>query len=299
MRLGFFLREALRALRRNAVPSFAAIATVLVTVLVLGVFIPVVQATTGAANDIRSKVLVDVYLQDGVEQTDIARVRNIIENETPGVGSVEFISKKEGLEREIEAGRGEFYEELGSNPLPDLLRVTPDRPENIVDVRDALAPMSPSGRRTVVDASIDEVKDRRDETDKILSATRVVKLTMGLLAVLLALASMLLVANTIRLSMYARRREVEVMKLVGATDWFIRWPFVIEGVLVGALGGLVAIGLLGVIKVALVDPLAGDFALIAAPETMNFPLLVVVLLGAAVGVSALGSGLSLRRFLRV
>ena len=159
--------------------------------------------------------------------------------------------------------------------------------------------MSPSGERTVIDSSIDEVKDRRENTDKILSATRVVKLTMGLLAALLALASLLLVANTIRLSMYARRREVEVMKLVGATDWFIRWPFVIEGVIVGALGGITAILLLGVVKVALVDPLAEDFSLIAAPDTMNFPLLVAILLGAAVGVSALGSGLSLRRFLRV
>ena len=299
MRFGFFLREALRALKRNAVPSFAAVATVLVTVLVLGVFIPVVQATTGAANEIRSKVLVDVYLKDDASAADIDRVRRIIETETPGVGHVEFISKQEALRAEREAGRGDYYDLLGTNPLPDLLRVTPERPEDIVQVRDALAPMSPSGERTVIDSSIDEVQDRKENTDKILSATRVVKLTMGLLAGLLALASLLLVANTIRLSMYARRREVEVMKLVGATDWFIRWPFVIEGVLVGAMGATVAIVLLGVVKVSLVDPLAKDFALIAAPDTMNFPLLVLVLLGAAITVSALGSGLSLRRFLRV
>jgi cell division transport system permease protein len=127
----------------------------------------------------------------------------------------------------------------------------------------------------------------------------VVKITMALLAVLLCVASILLIANTIRLSLYARRREVEVMKLVGATDWFIRWPFVLEGVLVGALGGLLAILLLGVVKVALVDPLAAQFALIAAPDTINFGLLIGVLLAASVGVSALGSGLSLRRFLRV
>jgi cell division transport system permease protein len=299
VRFGFFLREALRALRRNAVPSFAAVATVLVTVLVLGVFIPVVQATTGAANEIREKVLVDVYLKNDATDADIARVRNKIEQDTPGVGRVQFISKEEAIKAEREAGRGDFYDLLGSNPLPDLLRVTPDRPEDIVRVRDALAPLSPSGERTVIDSSIDEVKDRKENTDKILSATRVVKLTMGLLAGLLALASLLLVANTIRLSMYARRREVEVMKLVGATDWFIRWPFVIEGVLVGALGGITAITLLGVVKVSLVDPLAKDFALIAAPDTMNFGLLIAVLLGSAIGVSALGSGLSLRRFLRV
>jgi cell division transport system permease protein len=127
----------------------------------------------------------------------------------------------------------------------------------------------------------------------------VVKLTTALLAALLITASILLIANTIRLSLFARRREVEVMKLVGATDWFIRWPFVLEGVLVGALGGLLGVLLLGVIKVAVIDPLKADFALVAAPATMNFALLIAVLLGAAVAVSALGSGLSLRRFLRV
>ncbi len=299
MRFGFFFREALRALRRNAVPSFAAVATVLVTVLVLGVFIPVVQATTGAANEVRKKVLVDVYMKSDATKADIARVQDRIENDTPGVGRVEFISKERAIEAERKAGRGEFYDLLGSNPLPDLLRVTPATPDDIVQVRDALAPMSPSGQRTVVDASIDEVQDRKENTDKILSATRVVKLTMGMLAVLLALASLLLVANTIRLSVYARRREVEVMQLVGATNWFIRWPFVIEGVIVGALGGITAITLLGVVKVSLVDPLSKDFALIAAPDTMNFGLLIGVLLVAAIGVSALGSGLSLRRFLRV
>jgi len=299
MRFGFFLREALRALRRNAVPSFAAVATVLVTVLVLGVFIPVVQATTGAANEIRSKVLVDVYFKRDATKADIERVERIVRTDTPGVGRVQFISKQQALKSEREAGRGEFYDLLGSNPLPDLLRVTPVNPDAIGQVRDALSPMSPSGQRTVVDASIDEVQDRKENTDKILSATRVVKLTMGLLAGLLALASLLLVANTIRLSMYARRREVEVMKLVGATDWFIRWPFVLEGVIVGALGGLTAIVLLGVVKVTLVDPLAADFELIAAPDTMNFGLLIAVLLFASVLVSALGSGLSLRRFLRV
>jgi cell division transport system permease protein len=126
-----------------------------------------------------------------------------------------------------------------------------------------------------------------------------VKLTMGMLAVLLVIASALLIANTIRLSLYARRREVEVMKLVGATDWFIRWPFVIEGMLLGAMGGVLAVLLLGIVKVALVDPLAADFALIAAPETMNFPLLIVVLLLSGIAVSAIGSAVSLRRFLRV
>jgi cell division transport system permease protein len=298
VRFGFFSREALRALTRNAVPSFAAMATVLVTVLVLGVFIPVVQATTGAANDVRSKVIADVYLKPNATQRDIDRVHNIIQNQTPHVKTVQFVSKEEAYKRESKEHK-QLYELLGSNPLPDTFRVYPDKPDNITAVRNSLAPVAPSGGRTVIDPSIDEVRNRQDETNKILTATRVVKLTMGGLAVLLILASMLLIANTIRLSLYARRREVEVMKLVGATDWFIRWPFVIEGVLVGALGGLLAILCLGVVKVALIDPLANEFALIAAPNTINFPLLIVVLIGASVAVSAIGSGLSLRRFLRV
>jgi len=296
---GFFFREALRALKRNAVPSFAAMATVLVTVLILGVFIPMVQATTGAANEVRGKVIADVYMKTNAKQADIDRVQKLIETQVPHVGKVQFVSKKQALAAEREAGRGDYYDLLGSNPLPDTFRITPDNPDNIGQIRDALAPRSPSGGRSVVDPGIDEVRNREEDTAKILSVTRVVKLCMALLAMLLVTASLLLIANTIRLSLYARRREVEVMKLVGATDWFIRWPFVLEGVMVGALGGVLAVLLLGVVKVAVVDPLAADFALIAAPETMNFPLLIALLLLASVAVSAIGSGISLRRFLRV
>jgi cell division transport system permease protein len=244
-------------------------------------------------------VIADVYLQPRVTEAEIARVRGIITNETPHVARVQFIPKEQAIAAERKAGRGEYYDLLGSNPLPDTFRVYPDKPDHITKVRNALAPLSPSGGRTVIDPAIDEVRNREEDTKKILSATRVVKITMALLAVLLCVASVLLIANTIRLSLYARRREVEVMKLVGATDWFIRWPFVLEGVLVGAIGGVLAILLLGVVKVALVDPLAAQFALIAAPDTINFGLLIAVLLGASVGVSAIGSGLSLRRFLRV
>jgi cell division transport system permease protein len=298
VRVGFFLREALRALRRNAVPSFAAVATVLVTVLVLGVFIPVVQATTGAANQVRSRVIADVYLKSGATQADIDRVRQVILSRAPGIKSLQFVSKEQAYKEERARNKA-AYDLLGANPLPDLFRITPVKPEGIGRIRDALAPPAPSGGRATIDPAIDEVRNREEDTNKILSVTRAVKLTMAMLTVLLAIASVLLIANTIRLSLYARRREVEVMKLVGATDWFIRWPFVLEGVLVGALGGVLAVLLLGVVKVAVVDPLQADFALMSAPQTMNFALLVAVLLGASVAVSAVGSGISLRRFLRV
>jgi cell division transport system permease protein len=297
MRPVFFLREALRALKRNAIPSFAAMATVLVTVLVLGVFIPVVQATTGAANEVRGKVIADVYLKTDAKQKDVDRVERLLKSE-PMIGKVEFISKDQAYATEKKRNP-KAYELLGSNPLPDTFRVTPANPDDIGKIRDALAPEAAGGGRTVVDPAIDEVRNREEDTNKILAVTNVVKITMALLAGLLGVASMLLIANTIRLSLYARRREVEVMKLVGATDWFIRWPFVLEGVIVGLFGGVIAIALLAVVKLAVVDPLAADFALIAAPDTIDFPLLIGLLLVAAVSVSALGSGLSLRKFLRV
>jgi cell division transport system permease protein len=297
VRLGFFLREALRALKRNAVPSFAAMATVLVTVLILGVFIPVVQATTGAANEVRGRVIANVFLKTDASDKDVKRVQALL-NDTEHVASVEYVSKEEAFRAQRKRDP-EAYELLGANPLPDTFRVTPDNPDNISQVRNALSPLGPGGDRTVIDPAIDEVNNREEETAKILSVTRVVKLTTALLAGLLVIASILLIANTIRLSLYARRREVEVMKLVGATDWFIRWPFVMEGMLLGALGGVVAVLLLAVFKIAVIDPLAAEYALIAAPQTMNFPVLIAVLLGAAVAVSAAGSGLSLRRFLRV
>ncbi|MDX6641961.1 MAG: cell division transport system permease protein [Solirubrobacteraceae bacterium] len=298
MSLGFFVREALRSMRRNAVPSFAAMAAVIVTVLVLGVFIPVVQATTGAANAVRNRVLVDVYLKTTANGGDVARVKTLLTQHTQYVKSVQFVSKQAAFQQERKRNP-EAYSLLGSNPLPDTFRVTPDNPDNANKLLAELSPQNASGARTTADPAIDVVKNRRDETTKILTATRVIKLTMGGLALLLVVASVLLISNTIRLSMFSRRREVEVMKLVGATDWFIRWPFMIEGVLLGALGGVFAIALLGVAKITLVDPLSKDFALIAAPKTINFGLLIVVLLASSVAVSAAGSGLSLRRFLRV
>jgi cell division transport system permease protein len=297
MRLSFFLREAFRSLGRNAMPSFAAMATVLVTMLILGVFIPIVQATTGAANEVRGRLLLDVYLRTDAMPADVQRVHQRLDA-AAHVKRVEYVSKEDAY-REERKRNPEAYQLLGANPLPDTFRVTPDDPSHIDLLRDQLAPVDAGGRRTAIDPAIDQVKNRRDETNKILSATRVVKLTTALLAALLITASILLIANTIRLSLFARRREVEVMKLVGATDWFIRWPFVLEGVVVGAMGGILAILLLTVGKVTLIDPLASEFALIAAPRTINFLALVAVVLVASVAVSAAGSGISLRRFLRV
>ena len=297
MKLGFFTREAFSSISRNAVPSFAALASVLVTLLVLGVFIPIVQATTGAANDVRGQVIVNVYMKSDATPADSQRVRSQLA-QIKGVKSIQYISKDTAYAQERRKNP-QAYQLLGSNPLPDTLRVTPTNPDNALALVSAIQPQTPGGGRTTIDPSIDSVGSSKDNTDKILTATRVVKLTTGLLAGLLIVASVLLISNTIRLSVFSRRREIQVMKLVGATDGFIRWPFVLEAVLLGALGAVLAILLLGVMKVALVDPLVSDFALLSAPSTISFGLLVAVLLGAGIAVSALGSAISLRRFLQV
>jgi cell division transport system permease protein len=301
MRPGFFLKEAFRALSRNAAPSLAAMLTVLLTALVLGVFIPVVQATTGTANKVRSRVVVNVYLADNITQPQLTALRQRL-NTTPNVKSVNYISKQQALD-ELQSqrqGTSQAIQLLGSNPLPATYRVVPKDPGRVQGIVDSLVKVDPaSGKKTFAMAGIGDVRNREQDTNKILSATSLVKTLTASLAALLVLASIALIANTIRLSIFARRREVEVMKLVGATNWFIRWPFVIEGVVVGFMGGLLAVLLLWIIKDTLVDPLSAKFALIAAPNTIQFPALIAVLMASCVAVSAVGSGLTLRRFLRV
>jgi cell division transport system permease protein len=298
MRIGFFLKEAFRSLKRNAAPSVAAVLTVLITAMVLGVFIPIVQATTGTANSIRGKVVVDVYAKDSASLTQLHELRDALAT-TPNVKKIEFITKQQALSDERKK-HPEAYELLGNNPLPNLFRVTPEDPDKIDAIVDRLAPVDKAtGKSKPQLTAIDEIRNRRDETSKILSATGLVKLLTAGLAGLLVLTSIALIANTIRLSIFSRRREVEVMKLVGATNWFIRWPFVIEGVIVGLMGGVLAVLCLMIAKATFVDPLEDRFALLAAPKTIDFGLLIGVLLLACVAVSAIGSGLTLRRFLRV
>ena len=194
MRIGFFLREALRSMSRNAVPSFAAMASVLVTVLVLGVFIPVVQATTGAANDVRSRVLVNVYLKtDAKPRRRRARPARCSTTRSPTSARSQYVSKAAGATRAEARATPRPTTCSGSNPLPDTFRVTPDKPDNALKLRDALAPQR-ARRRAHDDRPGDRRRSRtrKDDTQKILVATRVVKLTTGLLAVLLVVASVLL-----------------------------------------------------------------------------------------------------------
>lgn len=303
-RVVFFVAEGLRALRRSAAPSIAAIVTVAVTMLLLGVLIPVLQATSGKTEEVRDQVGLNVYLYDDATQAEIDELQGTIEN-VPHVASADFVSKDEALNilssRFDSKNEEDLTEQLpgARNPLPASFNIKPDDLDNLAAVRSSLTPPGENGKPAPISPIIQEVGESREEAGTISKVTGALKWGLAIVAVLLLVASLLLVGNTIRLSIYARRREVEVMQLVGATNWFIRWPFVVEGLVCGLIGGLFAVAVLFLGKETVLDPLAESFNLVSAENTIAFAKLVVVLLATAMAVSAIGSGFTLRRFLRV
>lgn len=297
----FFISEAFRALRRSAAPSIAAIVTIVVTTLLLGVLVPVLKASEDKAQDVRDQIGLNIFLFNDATRDEIDQLGAELEV-IPHVESANFVSRSEAID--ILAGRveGELsnsLSELNSNPLPPSYSLDIDDPANLGAVSAAITKTGPGGDRQPISPIVDEVRDARQDASKITRVTGAVKFILVVLAVLLLLASLMLVGNTIRLSIYARRREVEVMRLVGATNWFIRWPFMIEGVIVGLTGALVAVGILWLGKVTVVDPLSDNLNLVDSLSTMGFLPLVIILVSSAMIVSALGSGITLRRFLRI
>ena len=301
-RVVFFIAEALRALRRSAAPSLAAIVTVILTTLLLGVFIPVIRASSTTNQNVREQLALRVFLfpdtstkQRKAVQTEIGAI--------PHVSRTEYVSRSEGLDiLRGDVGKGPLgrsLEQLRSNPLPPSISVYPDDPDNLDSIRGAITPPGPNGEPRPISPAIEKLDESQQLADEIREVTNATKIILLVIAVLLLVVSLMLVANTIRLSIYARRREIEVMKLVGATNWFIRWPFVLEGLMVGLFGAALAVGILWAGKVTIIDPLAENFVLIDNFSTIGFVPLIATLMAAAVVVSALGSGVTLRRFLRV
>ena len=303
-RLLFFTQEAFRALRRNGAPSMAAIVTTVVTVILLGVLIPVFQTTQAKSDQVRDSLEFRVAIYDDATPAETSELEDQLKA-IPHVASVNLISKSEAL-RELteDLGKdksGELLTQLHSNPLPANFQVKADDAANLDAVRAAITPPGPDGKPQPISPIVQDVFDRQEDSQKIEQVTSALKIVLTVITALLIIASLMLVGNTIRLSIYTRRREVEVMRLVGATRWFIRWPFMIEGVVVGFFGGLVAILILWLGKLTIVDPLSDSIGFLAAQNstTLSFPALVAILFAAAVLVSAIGSGVTLRRFLKV
>ncbi|MDQ3572674.1 MAG: permease-like cell division protein FtsX [Actinomycetota bacterium] len=300
-RFAFFVSEAFRALRRSAAPSFAAIVTIVVTTLLLGVLIPVLKASEDKTQDVRDQIGLNVYLYDDASKAEVEALEaDLLAVEH--VEGAEFISKEEAIPLLKQKVDGELKESLGelrTNPLPASFAIDIDSPESLSAVSAAISSVGPSGEPKPISPIIESVQDARQDASPITRVTSAVTIVIGVLAILLLIASLMLVGNTIRLSIYARRREVEVMRLVGATNWFIRWPFIIEGVIVGLTGAVIAVAILFLGKVTIVDPLSNNFDLVDSFSTMGFLPLVIILIASATLVSALGSGITLRRFLRV
>jgi cell division transport system permease protein len=307
-RLFFFIQEAFRALRRNAAPSMAAIVTTIVTVILLGVLIPVFQTTQAKSSEVRNSLEFRVPVYDDATEAEISALQRKLEA-IPHVASVRFITKAEALD-EFKGSYGKKKVEQsitqlrGHNPLPGNFSVKPDDASNFESARDAVAPPGPNGKPKPISPIIvaeTPTFEPQEGVKKIVQVTSALKIVLTVITALLIIASLMLVGNTIRLSIYARRREVEVMRLVGATRWFIRWPFMIEGVVVGFAGGLAAILILWLGKITIVDPLSSSISVLDAQNnsTLTFPALVAILFAAAVLVSAIGSGVTLRRFLKV
>jgi cell division transport system permease protein len=303
-RLLFFTQEAFRALRRNGAPSMAAIVTTVVTVILLGVLIPIFQTTQAKSNQVRDSLETRVAIFDDATKPEIAKLEDQL-LAIPHVASVRLITKTEALnELKQDLGKdksSELLTQLHSNPLPANFSVKADDAGNLPAVEDAITPPGPAGKPQPISPIIQDQFNRQEDSKKIEQVTSALKIVLTVITALLIVASLMLVGNTIRLSIYTRRREVEVMRLVGATRWFIRWPFMIEGVVVGFFGGLVAILILWLGKLTIVDPLSNSIGFLAAQNstTLSFPALVAILFGAAVLVSAVGSGVTLRRFLKV
>jgi cell division transport system permease protein len=299
-RIFFFIQEALRAMRRNGAPSVAAIITTVVTVVLLGVLIPIFQTTQAKSNEVRGELNTQVSVFPDATKAELRETRAKLAA-LPDVEKVEFVTKREALAELRETLGVEKAEELTSqlhyNPLPASFRITPTDASQLPAIERTLEARGTAA----VSPILNEVFHRQDASKQIEKVTSALKVVLSVITALLVLASLMLIGNTIRLSIYTRRREVEVMRLVGATRWFIRWPFMIEGVVVGFAGGALAILILWLGKITIVDPLADTFTFLEAANnsTLSFPALVAILFGAAVLVSAIGSGLTLRRFLKV
>ena len=291
----YTLRETWASFKRNVTLTVAAIITSAVSLLIFGLTLLIQHGFDNLLQRWEGGVEMIVFVNAGTQPDGLQFIEDQLNQQVgTSIESWSYCDVECSLEDadRVLAGDPTTRQLLTPDTIPTLFKIVPVDGTDVVFLRGLKETYSTF-------PSVYNVTLAEEQLDLISKLQNFVSTYTTGLWIALMFASGLLIWNTIRTAMFARRREIEVMKLVGATDWFIRWPFVIEGMLVGALGGMLAVLLLAVVKIALVDPLAADFALIAAPQTMNFPLLIAVLLGASVAVSALGSGISLRRFLRV
>jgi cell division transport system permease protein len=291
------ISEAMRSIRASLSTTFAATMTVLIGMFLLGVAIALGSWVLSWSNKVERGVQVKVFLctehtcDNEVSRNQIGAVQRFLEGD-PRVkeNGVMFISKEEALEI-MEDRSPELVRDLTYNPLPHAFEVTPKRAQDAEAIAASVRAQKFGG--------IEKVDFGEATTKRIIRVGQVISVIFLGVVVLLLAASALLIANTIRLSIYARRREIEVMKLVGASNWFVRGPFMLEGLFCGLAGSLLAVVLLLLGKEVALPAILGRVDAGSDVEALAFVWTALILLVLGLALGAAGSGLTLRRFLRV
>ncbi len=293
MKWRFFFWEALASIRANAATTMAATVTVLIVTFLLGIFVSTAWWVYHYAVGVRNEVTVKLYLP-GDLATNVAQ-RGLVADQVaklPNVKSYRYVSPDEAVKMLSKSAQAAI-KSLPSNPLPPAFYV------KLKDANQASVTAAAAQKISAVHNCQSPggcVTYGKKITDRVLNTLKyVLYFVFGLMA-LLGIAAVVLIQNTIRLSIFSRRREIEVMKLVGATNAFVRFPFMLEGMLTGLLGAVGALGLLTVVYVALNGY---DRGLTDPARLVGVPLLIGMLVAFGLLLGAFGSGLTLRRFLRV
>jgi len=284
----YFTAEATASFRRNGLMTIAAVTTVVVALLVVGTAVVLGLNLSHLAATLESEVAVVAFLHDGLTAPETARAQRAIAA-LPEVASVRFVSRSEALRRlQHRLGDAPAFDDLeAANPLPDSFEIR---------LRDPLRSKAFAGIVAGV-SGVEDVTYGAQVTDRLLALTRGVRMLAALLTLFLGAVALIVVVNTIRLTVIARRREIEIMQLVGATRWFIQWPLLLEGILEGAaaaaMATVVLAGLytLGAMRISSALPF---LPLVSIAEALRTA--ATVLFAAGVIVGATGSMIAVRRF---
>lgn len=293
------LREGAKSVFRNGWMSVASVTSIVVSLFILGVFILLVMNVNALADKADSNVQINTYLNLNVDEELREKIRGEIEA-MPEVDSITFVSKADGM-KELEETLGsewvEGFSEEDQNPLPDAFEVTVIEPTTVGFVADKISGLNAK----YAEEPIMRVKYGEGTVETLFKITRTVRNIGFVFVAGLAVMSMFLISNTIRVTILARRREIGIMKLVGATNNFIRWPFFVEGALIGLAGSILTVALLFVGYDRLYSAAQTDMTLAQSliPLGELWMLLGggIVVLGVAIGVW--GSTMSIRKFLKV
>jgi cell division transport system permease protein len=288
--------ESLRSLGANMSTTLAATVTVLIGMFLLGLFIALWSWAHSYDRQLKGQLAVRVYFcTDSTCPKDATKAQeNTVAARLNGdsrIERVQFVSKEQALQI-MKKKQPDAVGSLPANPFPDALKIYPKSGDTTPVIGRELQSASFPG--------VQRIDWGGKLTKRVLHVTRIIESFFIAAAILLILASTLLIANTIRLSIFSRRREIEVMKLVGATNWFVRGPFMLEGLLCGLAGAVGAIVLLLIGKgVVLPSLLHGPLNAGSDVKAVAFGLNALMLVGVGLALGAAGSGLTIRRFLQV